>query len=142
VQFQLVNNDPVEGTEIRSQNDDLATIIAKAQPFVKSKDPVVRKDGAIRVREALERFGKILLVKDRQGKGDSVASITDYDGKNFGAYSQQIMSLLTKDPSHPGKLKAAYGYVTPGPHDDKPPSEGELAGAFGELKRLKKDYLD
>lgn len=52
------------------------------------------------------------------------------------------MNLLTEDPSHPGKFKAAHDYVTPGPHDDKPPSAGELATAFGDLKRLKKDYLD
>jgi hypothetical protein len=52
------------------------------------------------------------------------------------------MNLLTKDRSHPGKLRAAHNYVTPGPHDDKPPSWGELVLAYGDLKRLKKDYLD
>jgi hypothetical protein len=142
MQFQLVLHDVVHGTEIRSQNDDLATMIAKAQPFVKSRDPLLRKEGAGRLREALERFGKIILVKDRQGKGESLASITDYDGKNFSSYSQQVMNLLTEDPAHPGKFKAAHDYVTPGPHDDKPPSAGELAVAFGDLKKLKRDYLD
>ncbi len=141
MQFQLVQNDPLVGTEIRSQNDDLATMIAKAQPFVKSRDPLLRKEGASRVREALERFGKMMLVRDRQRKGESVSSITDYDGKNFGSYSQGVMNLLTEDPSHPGKFKAAHDYVTPGPHDDKPPSAGELAVAFGDLKKLKNDYL-
>jgi hypothetical protein len=142
MQFQLVYDDASHGTEIRSQNDDLATMIAKAQPFVKSRDPLLRKEGASRVREALERFGKMMSVRDRHRKGDSLASITDYDGKNFSSYSQQVMNLLTEDPSHPGKFKAAHDYVTPGPHDDKPPSAGELATAFGDLKRLKKDYLD
>jgi hypothetical protein len=52
------------------------------------------------------------------------------------------MNLLSKDPSHPGKLKAAHQYVTPGPHDDKPPSAGELGWAYGDLKKLKTDYLD
>jgi hypothetical protein len=51
------------------------------------------------------------------------------------------MNLLTEDPSHPGKFKAAHEYVTPGPHDDKPPSAGELAVALGDLKKLKSDYL-
>ena len=142
VQFQIIRNDALLGTEIRSQNDDLATMMAKAQPLIKSQDPVVRKDGAIRLREAIERFAKMILVRERQRTGDSLASITDYDGKNFGTYAQQAMGLLTKDPSHPGKLKSAHGYVTPGPHDDKPPSSGELISAYGELKRLKKDYLD
>lgn len=142
LQFQIIRNNALLGTEIRSQNDDLATMMAKAQPLIKSQDPVVRKDGAIRLREALERFAKMVIVRDRQKGGDSLASITDYDGKNFGTYAQHAMSLLIKDPSHPGKLRAAHAYVTPGPHDDKPPSSGELASAYGELKHLKKTYLD
>jgi hypothetical protein len=52
------------------------------------------------------------------------------------------MNLLTKDPSHPGKLRTAYTNVTPGPHDDTPPSSGELKVALGDLKSLKRDYLD
>lgn len=142
VQFQIIRNDPLLGTEIRSQNDDLATMMAKAQPLIKSQDPVVRKEGAIRLRETIERFGKMILVRERQRNGDSQASITDYDGKNFGTYASQIMALLTLDPSHPGKLRAAHTYVTPGPHDDKPPSSGELVSAYGDLKKFKKDYLD
>lgn len=142
VQFQMVRNDALRGTEIRSQNDDLATMLAKAQPLTKSQDPAIRKEGAIRLREAIERFCKHMLVKDRQANGDSTASITDYDGKNFGNYSQQVMNMLNKDSSHPGKLKAAHSYVTPGPHDDKPPSAGELVVAYGDLKKLKSEYLD
>jgi hypothetical protein len=117
-------------------------MMAKAQPLMKSQDPAVRKDGAIRLREAIERFAKMIIVRDRQANGDTLASITDYDGKNFSAYAQQAMNLLIKDRSHPGKLKGAHNYATPGPHDDKPPSAGELASAYGDLKRLKKDYLD
>ena len=142
IQYQIIRNDVTLGTEIRSQNDDLATMMAKAQPLIKSQDPVVRKDGAIRLREAIERFCKIILVKDKQSKGDSMASITDYDGQNFGNYGQNVMNLLTKDRAHPGKLKSAHNYATPGPHDDKPPSSGELAMAYGDLKALKKEYLD
>jgi hypothetical protein len=45
------------------------------------------------------------------------------------------------DASHPGKLRAAYGYVTPGSHDDTPPSTAQLKMAAGDLKQLKQDYL-
>jgi hypothetical protein len=141
IQYQIIRNDAVLGTEIRSQNDDLATMMAKAQPLIKSQDPVVRKDGAIRLREAIERFCKVILAKDKQSKGDGMASITDYDGQNFSSYGQNVMILLTKDAAHPGKLKAAHNYATPGPHDDKPPSVGELGMAYGDLKALKKEYL-
>lgn len=140
-QFQIVRNDPILGSEIRSQNDDLATMMAQAQPATKSQDPAVRKEGASKLRMAIERFAKMVLVRECQRTGDSLASITDFDGKNFGTYSQRVMGLLTKDQSHPGKLKAAHAYVTPGPHDDKPPSAGELASAYGDLKKLKKDYI-
>jgi len=142
VQFQIIRNNGVIGTEIRSQNDNLATMLATAQPLIKSQDPSVRKEGASRIRQAIERFAKMIVVQERQRNGELLASITDYDGKNFSAYSQQAMNLLSKDPSHPGKLKAAHQYVTPGPHDDKPPSSSELAFACGDLKKLKKDYLD
>lgn len=142
VQFQIICNHALIGSEIRSQNDDLATMMAKAHPLIRSQDPVVRKDGAVRLREAIERFAKMIVVRDRQKNGDALASITDYDGSNFSSYGPQAMNLLAKDPSHPGKLRAAHNYVTPGPHDDKPPSSGELVSAYGELKRLKKDYLD
>jgi len=84
----------------------------------------------------------MMLVKDRQAKGDPMASITDYDGQNFGNCGQEVMNMLRKDPADPGKLKSAHKYVTPGPHDDTPPSKGELSSAFGDLKKLKKDYLD
>jgi RecF/RecN/SMC N terminal domain len=141
-QYQIIKNDAVSGTEIRGGKDDLAAMISRAQPLVKSQDPALRKNGAQRLRDAIERFSKCLLVQDRVAKGDSAASITDYDGKNFGTYSQQVANLLAKDPSHPGKLHTAYSNLTPGPHDDKPPSQGELASALGDLKKLKKDYLD
>ena len=141
-QFLFILNDVVQGTTIRSQNDDLAAMLAKARPLIKSQDPEVRKEGARRIREAIERFCKMILVKDRQAKGEILASITDYDGKNFGNCGDEVMAMLIKDRADPGKLKASHSYVTPGPHDDAPPSTGQLTCAFGDLKKLIKDYLD
>lgn len=141
-QYQIVRNDPVLGTEIRNQNDGLATMIARAQPFTKSQDAEQRKEGAGRIREAIERFGKELLVRQRKHDGKTLASIADYKGKNFGEYSNLVYALLTKDASHPGKLRSAHSYVTPGAHDDTPPSAMQLKTALGDLRKLKKDYLD
>ncbi len=140
--FNIVRNDPRIGSEIRNQNDQLATMIARAQTFCSSEDPEQRKLGAARLREAIERFCKLLLVKDRVGKGDAMASITDYDGKNFGNCSNGVKALLIQDASHPGKLQAAHNYVTPGAHDDTPPPKAQLKVALGDLRRLKADYLD
>jgi hypothetical protein len=141
-QFQMVRNDYIVGTEIRNQNDALATMIAKAHPFINSQDGDQRKQGATQLRRAIERLGKEILVRQRHADGDHMASITDYDGHDFGTYSTQVFALLTQDPSHPGKLRAAHSYVTPGPHDDTPPSKGQLKVVIGDLKQLKKDYLD
>jgi hypothetical protein len=141
-QFVMVRNDAVTGTEIRKENDDLATMIARARPATKSQDPVLRKDGARQIREIIERFSKCLLVKDRKAKGDNGVSITEYDGKNFGTYSNNVYALLTKDAADPGKLRSGFSDVTSGSHDDAPPTTATLARALGDLNRLKKDYLD
>jgi len=142
LQLQLVRNDPVIGTEVRNENDQLASMLAKVQPFINSQDPEQRKQGATQLRQAIERFCKELIVRDRQAAGDGLAALTDYDGKNFGDFKTKVEALLTKDPSHRGKLRSAHSYVTPGPHDDQPPSTGELKQAAGDLKALKKAYLD
>ncbi|KIU52344.1 MULTISPECIES: ATP-binding protein [Bradyrhizobium] len=140
-QFQIVRENPVAGSEIRDQGDALATMLAQARTFINSQDSDQRKEGATRLRRIIERFCKELIVKSRHANGDAMASITDYDGKAYGDFSAQALALLTQDPSHKGKLNAAYGYVTPGPHDDTPPSTAQLKVAAGDLNRLKKDYL-
>lgn len=141
-QYQIVRNDPVLGTEIRNLSDRLATMIARAQPFINSQDAEQRKEGAGRIRGAIERFGKELLVRQRKQGGDTLASIADYSGKNFGEYSNSVYVLLTQDSAHPGKLQSAHRYVTPGAHDDAPPPASQLKIALGDLKRMKKDYLE
>jgi AAA domain len=141
-QFQIMRDNAMAGTEIRGQNDDLAAMLVRAQPFIKSQDGDQRKAGAARLRDAIERFCKELMVKDRRAAGDGKAMITDYDGKNFGEYNGKVYSLLSRDPSHPNKLKVAHSNATPGSHDDAPPSSTLLIHVAGELKRMKKDYLD
>jgi hypothetical protein len=141
-QFQLVRNDPVIGTEFRSEKDQLASMLAKAQPFINSQDAEQRKQGATQLRQAIERFCKEMLVRDRHASGDVQAAIADYDGKNFGDFKAKVIGLLTKDRSHPGKLTTAHNNVTPGAHDDRPPSTSQLKVAAGDIKALKKAYLD
>jgi hypothetical protein len=140
--FDLVRNDPLTGSEIRNKDDDLAAMIGRARPFCNSEDPEQRKVGAGKVRDAIERFCKVLLVRKRVATGDSMASITDYDGKNFSSYSANVKAILTMDKSHPGKLQAAHDYTTPGAHDDSPPPKSNLKMALGDLTSLKKEYLD
>ncbi|EIG58031.1 AAA family ATPase [Bradyrhizobium sp. WSM1253] len=141
-QFQIMRDNAVIGTEIKGRDDALATMLVQARPFISSHDGDQRKTGAARLRDVLERFCKELLVKDRRADGDSQAMISDYDGKNFGEFNAKVFSLLKLDPSHPGKLRVAHNLVTPGSHDDAPPSQEQLRGVAGDLNRFKKDYLD
>lgn len=140
--FDLVRNDPLTGSEIRNKDDDLAAMIGRARPFCNSEDPEQRKVGAGKVRDAIERFCKVLLVRHRMTGGDAMASVTDYDGQNFSSFSANVKALLTRDKSHPGKLQAAHDYTTPGAHDDSPPPKSNLKMALGDLTALKKEYLD
>lgn len=140
--FDLVRNDPLTGSEIRNKDDDLAAMIGRARPFCNSEDPEQRKVGAGKVRDAIERFCKVLLVRARVASGDLKASITDYDGQNFSSYNAKVKAVLTKDKSHPGKLQAAHDYTTPGAHDDSPPPKSNLKVALGDLTFMKKEYLD
>jgi hypothetical protein len=78
----------------------------------------------------------------RRWRARSGPQITDYDGKNFGNFSNDVKALLVQDASHPGKLQAAHNYVTPGAHDDTPPPKAQLKVALGDLRKLKADYLD
>ena len=141
-QLQLIRHTPSVGTEVRNVQDELATMISKASAPANSHDPDLRKQGATQLRQVIERFGKEVLVRHRRNNGDPLASITEYDGHDFGTYNAGVFALLTKDRSHPGKLRSGFGYVTPGAHDDTPPSRGDLRQVLGDLKQLKRDYLD
>ena len=117
-------------------------MLVKAQAFIRSQDAEQRKQGATLLRQAIERFCKEMLVRDRHASGDAQAAISDYDGKNFGDFKLKVTGLLSKDPSHPGKLITAHNNMTPGPHDDRPPSTSQLKVAAGDIRALKKEYLD
>ncbi|MBP9865023.1 MAG: AAA family ATPase [Candidatus Omnitrophica bacterium] len=140
-QLQISRNDPTKGTEILNSDDDLAAMITRARTYIKSQDAGQRKEGAGKIRDAIERFAKEIIIKSLRASGDSMAAITDYDGKPFDNYRQKAIDLLVIDASHPGKLRTAYSNVTPGSHDDRPPSATQLSTAFGDLVGLKKAYL-
>jgi hypothetical protein len=55
----------------------LATLLALAQPFINSQDGEQRKNGATKLRQAIERFSKELLVRSRHAQGEQLAMITE-----------------------------------------------------------------
>jgi len=136
--FQITRDTGV--TRIFKTSDDLVAMMMKAEPYVRSDTPELRKRAAEILRDAVERFCKELLVRSRRSQGDLAAKITDYDGKTLGDLFPKAHPLLT-DASHAGKLKTMERFLNPGKHDDSIPSKGELSCALGDLKKFKSDYL-
>ncbi len=136
--FQIMRDTGV--TTVTKTSDGLAAMLAKAEPYVRSEHPEMRKRGAEILRDALERFCKELLVKILRDQGDGGAKITDYDGETLGKLFPRVHPLLT-DASHAGKLKHMEGVLNPGKHDDSIPSKGDLSCALGDLKKIRAEYL-
>jgi len=138
----LVNmEDPSAGATIEKRSDTLDALIARASPYIGNPNPEIRKVGAQRLRDAAERFCKLLLVRHRHDRGDSGANVSDYSGKNLGELVPQVEPLLTKDPSHPGKVRVIGQRLNPGAHDDQVPPLGDLRQCLGDLRALRKAYL-
>jgi hypothetical protein len=118
-------------------------MLSQAEPFTLYEDPEIRKIGGQRLREAAERFCKLLLVKKRKERGDSAATISDHKGKVLGDLEPLVTPYLQlKDPSHPGKLTALRRDLNPANHDDDIPTRAALRISLGTLKDFRKNYLN
>jgi hypothetical protein len=116
--------------------------LSQAEPFTLHEDPEIRKTGGQRLRDAAERFCKLLLAKKRQENGESTAAVSDYKGKVLSDLEPLVMPYLQlKDPSHPGKLAAVRRDLNPANHDDDVPTRAALRLSLGTLKELRKIYL-
>ena len=139
--FIISRDDPAKGATIEKRSDTLDAMLVRAAPYVSNPNPDIRKNAARNLRDAAERFCKRMLVGDRRQKGDTAASLSDYDGKTLGWLIPKVEPLLTKDSSHPGKLRVIGQRLNPGSHDDAVPPVGDLGQCLGDLKALRKEYL-
>ena len=139
--FLVALQDPVAGATVELRSETLDALLARAAPHAGSPDPEPRKYAARTLRDAAERFCKLLLVRELWSRGDSNASVSDYDGKNLGELGPMVEPLLTRDSSHPGKLRVIRMRLNPGSHDDAVPPPGDLKQCLGDLKFLRKEYL-
>ncbi|MCL4079013.1 AAA family ATPase [Coriobacteriia bacterium Es71-Z0120] len=139
--FIMSLHDPAKGAIIENRSDTLDAMLARAAPYVSNPNPDIRKIGAQRLRDAAERFCKLKLVEKRQNKGDLSAAVSDYDGKTLGQLIPDVEPLLTKDSSHPAKLRVVGRRLNPGSHDHQVPPPGDLKQCLGDLKTLRKEYL-
>ena len=139
--FQILLQSPASGSSVANTADDLETKLVRADTLVRGGHPSLHKQGGEVIRDAAERFCKEMLIKARRANGHAAASLNDYDRKNLSDLGPQVETLLTLDPSHPGKLRAIGGAVNPAKHDDAVPAAGVLKVALGDLRFLKKKYL-
>lgn len=138
---QIFIETPAEGSIIENTSDALLAKINRAKSLARGGHPDLRKECGIQLRDAGERFCKEMLVKDRRDKGDSAASLTDYDGKTLEWLCPHVDPLLDHDASHPGKLSVFKNTVNRACHDNSPPNSAEMTQAHGEIRFLVKDYL-
>jgi hypothetical protein len=138
---QLFVETLAEGSVIENTSDVLLAKINRAKSLARGGHPDVRKECGIQLRDAGERFCKEMLVNDRRAKGDTVASLTDYDGKTLEWLCPRVDPLLDHDPSHPGKLMVFKNTVNHACHDNAPPGNAQMTQACGEIGCLVKDYL-
>jgi tetratricopeptide (TPR) repeat protein len=139
--FLVSLKEPHVGATVENRSDTLDALLARAMPYIENADPDIRKIGAQRLRDAAERFCKLMLVKHRHDQGDTPAKVSDYDGKTLGNLVPQVEPLLSRDPSHPGKLRVIGQRLNPGAHDHQVPPPGDLKQSLGDLRYLRKEYL-
>ncbi len=138
---QLYIETPVEGSIIENTSDSLLAKINRAKILARGGHPDSRKECGIHLRDAGERFCKEMLVKDEQERGNTAASLSDYDSKTLEWLCPRVDPLLDHDASHPGKLNVFKNNVNNACHDNEPPSTVLMKQACGEIRFLVKDYL-
>lgn len=138
---QLYIETPADGTIIENTSDALLAKINRAKSLARGGHPDLRKECGIQLRDAGERFCKEMLVNDRRQKGDTAASLTDYDGKTMEWLFPKMEHLLDRDASHPGKFTVFKNTVNNACHDNSPPNSAAMTQAHGEVRFLVKEYL-
>lgn len=138
---QLYIETTAEGTIIENTSDALLAKINRASSLARGGHPDSRKECGIQLRDAGERFCKEMLVKARRDKGETAASLSDYDRKTLEWLCPHVDPLLDRDPSHSGKLEVFKKTVNRACHDNTPPGTEEMKQACGEIRRFAKDYF-
>ena len=140
--FQLHLDDPAIGTSIIKSGDALAAMLKACDPFTKSNLLAPRKECCQKIRDCAERLCKELLVSKRREQGDPTAMLADYSGAdgNLGGLIPKVTPYL--DADEPGKLNSIRDHTNPGNHDDDVPAKNMLGVFLGDLKRLRKKYIE
>lgn len=137
--YEITMDTPGAGSSLIRRTDDLRSLLDAADDFVRHCLDSQLSDASNKVRKATERLCKDIIVKAHRAEGEDI-STADLN-ENPGELVKMATPFLTKDPSHPGKLKHTITVTNPGSHDDPTgPARQDLKGVMGDLKKLRKDY--
>jgi len=137
--YEITMDTPGEGASLIRRTDDLRSVLDEAFDFARHCLDSQIPDAANKVRKAAERLCKEIIVRARRAQGEDITTADLND--NPGDLVKMATPHLTKDPSHPGKLKHAITVTNPGSHDDPTgASRQDLKGVMGDLRKLRKDY--
>jgi hypothetical protein len=140
--FVISMQDPALGAVVEDRGDTFDSMLARAAPYILNQSPEIRKQFAARpLRDATERFCKLLLIKERYAQGDALVAVSDYGGQNLDTLIGKVERMLTRDPSHVSKLRRIGAHLNPGSHDDRVPAPGDLQVCYRSLKELGQAYL-
>ncbi len=131
-----MSQDIYEGSMITDVEDSLQVALSILDMIIRIDDDEIFEISTNKIRSAAEIFCKELICKN------TMEMPSKYDGKTLGDLIPKVESFLTKDPSHPGKLRYIERRTNTGSHDcvKYAPRENALKVMFGDLKKLKKDY--
>lgn len=137
--YHVAMDTPGEGASLIRRTDDLRSILDEAFDYTRHCLDSQLPEAANKVRKATERLCKEIVVKAQRADGKEMTT-ADLNA-NPADLVKMATPLLTKDSSHPGKLKHAITVTNPGSHDDPiGAARQDLTGVMGDLKRLRKDY--
>lgn len=139
--FQISLTNPAEGTLVDNKGNNLEKMLSDVKTLVDSGQPDHLNTAGEKLRDAAERFCKQILVEEQWSKGNKCKSISDYDRKSLKEMESEVISLLNKDSSHPGKLMTIRKKLNPASHDDDILNKKTLNSLLGELRYLKEQYV-
>jgi hypothetical protein len=140
--FEIGLSDSVRGALVTRTKDDLDVLLAKTSALLGNAPTATepRKLAAQHLRDAAERFCKLLIIRHRTATG--ITTVLSELDQTLGELIPMAELLLTLERGDPGKLRVMPGRLNPGNHDDTVPSTAELKETCGNLRSFKKRYLD
>lgn len=130
--------DAAKGTAITSSADRFDQLMTWAKDQMNSAVEENRNMAGVYLRRAAERLSKAIIVAGRRSKGDTSASLADYDGRNLDKLHPDV-AQYAKQANEAGLWRALARELNDAAHDaPTAPSRQSLKQCHGSLTVLRK----